>query len=270
MALHLERSESVALIALDHPPVNALCLELRRQLVATFDELRDDSAIHAVVVHGAGRGFCAGGDRSEFGTPAAGCRPTLSREVLRAVEDCGKPVVAAMHGFAVGGGLELALACDARIAVANTRVGLPEIRLGVFPLSGTQRLPRLLGLTRAAELMFDASVLDAAAPTVSALFDRVVETREDLLPAAIELARSAARARPPRIRDRPIPGADPAAELRLLKCRHPRDQCNDAQRALLDALAAAVESLDFQAGLDEAQRLFDALGGDRRPVRPGV
>lgn len=264
MALLHRNVGSVTVISLTHPPVNALSLPVRQDLAAAFAALRGDTAVEAVVLQGSGAGFCAGGDTTEFGTPAATCRPTLSRDVLDAIEACGKPIVAALHGFAVGGGLELALACDVRVALSDTKIGLPEVRLGVIPLSGTQRLPRLLGLAAAAEMMLEGSVTNAGALADTALFDRVVATHEELLEAALQLARSAAIVRPVRVRDRPIPDAEPHEVLRRIRRSRLESRLTDAQLSVLAALSAAVESVDFQSGLDRAQQLFDELGGARR------
>jgi 3-hydroxyacyl-CoA dehydrogenase len=179
--------------------------------------------------------------------------------VLHAIEHCGKPVVAAIHGYAVGGGLELALACDLRIVAAGTRLGLPEVSIGRFPLSGSQRLPRILGVTRAATWMLQAGMYDAGYPETTALFDRIVHTPDELLPAALELARVAITMPPVPIRHRPFPDADPHGALLALDESWPCDQRSAAQRALIAALHAAVEASDFQSGLDRAQQLFDEL-----------
>lgn len=258
----------IAVLTLRHPPVNALCLALRRSLVECFARIAVDTGIAAAVLHGAGRGFCAGGDRSEFGTPAAVTRPTLSLDVLDALESCGKPVVAALHGFALGGGLELALACSARVAVADTRIGLPEVGIGLMPLSATQRLPRILGIEAAAQMMLGAKVLEARSLAGTRLFDALVDDAAQLPARATALARTltAAPARP--VRDWPWPEAEPAQALQAVLRSHPVAACTPAQRAVLQALRAAVEAHDFQAGLDRAQQIFDELGGTRRAFDP--
>lgn len=258
----------IAVLTLRHPPVNALSLALRRALVECFARIRADAAIAAAVLHGAGRGFCAGGDRSEFGTPAAVTRPTLSLDVLSTLESCGKPVVAALHGFAVGGGLELALACSARVAAADTQVGLPEVGIGLMPLSATQRLPRILGIEAAANMMLGAEVVPAGSLADTALFDAVVEDAGDLPARAAALARSLAAAPARPVRERPWPDPDPARALRAVLQRYPVDACTPAQRAVLQALRAAVEAPDFQSGLDRAQQIFDEHGGNRRAFTP--
>jgi 3-hydroxyacyl-CoA dehydrogenase len=273
MSLQFRREGGIAVVALAHPPVNALSHAVRVALVETFTSLSDDAAIEAVVLHGAGNGFCAGGDRTEFGTPAAIERPTLSRDVLAAIEACAKPVVAAMHGYALGGGLELALACDARVAVAGTRMGLPEVPIGLFPLSGSQRLPRLIGIETAAELMLAGKSFVPEEPFAAPLFERTVSAADELVPAALQVARATAAIRPIRVRDRPFPDPDPHFALRRVLQRHPQSSCTAAQWAVLQALSAAVESSDFETGLERAQVLFDALGGNRRPLqtaRPGM
>lgn len=259
MPIEHRREDEIAVVALAHPPVNAFGLRLRCELVETFARLAADDRVRGIVVHGAGQGFSAGGDRTEFGKPAAAARPTLSRDVLSALESCGKPVVAAIHGFAIGGGLEFALTCDARVATADSRVGLPEVTLGRFPLSGTQRLPRLLGVAVAAEWILRGETVQASSPAIAPVFDRIVADPDDLLPVALDTARTLMRSPRNRVRDRPFPDADPRASLRQVLRQHPAETCTAPQRAALEALQAAVEAVDFQAGLDRAQVLFDEL-----------
>jgi 3-hydroxyacyl-CoA dehydrogenase len=261
MSLEYRCAGGVAFIAIDAPPVNAFGLPLRRALVDAFVRLRQDDAVRAVVVHGHGKGFSAGGDRSEFGRPEASARPTLSRDVLAAVESCGKPVIAAIHGFAVGGGLEFALACGARVAVASARIGLPEVTIGRFPLSGSQRLPRLVGIERAAEWMFRAETTRASDPRAALLFDRLVDRDEELLAAAAELALTATHSTLVPVRERPFLDADPSGAIRDVAARYVTDASPPAQRALLAALQAAIDAPDFQSGLDRAHVIFDALTG---------
>jgi enoyl-CoA hydratase len=267
MAVGHRRDGTIAVITLTHSPVNALNLALRRALYDFFVAVRSDASVEAVVVHGAGNGFCAGGDRTEFGTPNASERPTLSRDVLDAIEHCGKPVVAAMHGFAMGGGFELALACDARVAVASTRVALPEVNIGLFPLSATQRLPRLIGVASATEFMLTGASVAASDPTIAACCDQLVTSENELLQAALRAAQVAVAAPPVPVRARSVPG-DSIAELQDVLERHSGETLTPAQRALLQAVSAAVRATSFQAGLDRAQALFDELGGTRRTSPP--
>ena len=143
----LERDGDVAVIVIDNPPINAASAFVRIALLATIGELQGDASLRAAVIIGAGNTFVAGSDLREFGQALQ--NPQLP-EVIQAIERCGKPVVAALHGAALGGGFELALGCDARIASPGTMVGLPEVTLGIIPgAGGTQRLPRIVGVARA-------------------------------------------------------------------------------------------------------------------------
>lgn len=259
MGVGYRREGDVALLELAHPPVNAFNLDTRRALVDAFTRLRTEPEIAAIVILGSGRGFSAGGDRREFGRPEASLRPTLSRDVLTAIATCDKPVVAAMHGFAVGGGLEFALACHARVAVATTQIGLPEVGLGRFPLSGSQRLPRLVGLECAAEWMMTGRMSVASDLQVAPIFDLLVADTEELMPAALECARTACRVAPALVDDRPFLENDPVAVVEVIEARYPAEQRSAAQHALLRALRAGVLATNFTTGLQQAQRLFDEL-----------
>lgn len=183
-------NEGVALITLDRPPLNTLGLPLRRHLDDALHAAMADDAVRAVVITGAGRGFSGGGDITEFDLPSGGHAP-LPGPQLDQLEASPKPVVAAMHGFALGGGLELALACHARVAHANTQVGLPEVQLGLVPgAGGTQRLPRLIGVEQALNMVLRGSTHSAASLRDSGLFDRV--TDGDVVREAMALARALA------------------------------------------------------------------------------
>ena len=249
----------VAVIMIDHPPVNGLAHGVRSGLVAAFDAARRDAKVRAIVLAGAGRGFSAGGDIKEFGTPAATAWPALSMDVHPVIEACEKPVVAAMHGLAVGGGLETAMVCHYRVAAGDTKVGLPELKRGVIPLSGTQRLPRALGVARAIDLILGGELVPARTLGDGALFDRLIEgDPQTVLSAAIAFARERIGASPPpRIRDRPVPDADPAAVLAVARTRLAAD--DRIGREALDAIAAAVESPDFDAGMAIARAIYDRL-----------
>jgi 3-hydroxyacyl-CoA dehydrogenase len=187
---HYQINRGVATITLDHSPVNALALPLRRQLGDALLAALDDREVLAIVLTGKGRGFSAGGDITEFDSPAVLQEPTLFTLFSR-IEASAKPVVAALHGMAVGGGLELAMACHARIAQTSTKVGLPEVHLGLVPgAGGTQRLPRLVGLERAFNMIVLGQTVPAQTLRDSGLFDGV--TDGDALSAGITLARELA------------------------------------------------------------------------------
>lgn len=249
----------VAVVTMDNPPVNGLGLGVRQGLVAAFTEARRDPAVRAIVLCGAGRGFSAGGDIREFGTPAATAAPALSLHVHPVIEGSEKPVVAALHGMAVGGGLETALVCHYRVAAADTKVGLPELKLGVIPLSGTQRLPRVMGLAAAIDFILGGELRRARELSEYALFDAVIEAdAAQVLTAAIALARQKAGVQPlPLIRHSPVPDAAPGAVLAAARAALTTDQV--MAREALTAMAASVESADFDAGMAVARAVYDRL-----------
>ena len=187
------RDDGVAVVRLDNPKVNALSTELLRQLEAAADALRDDPP-GAVVVWGGDRVFAAGADISEFGGPdeAAAIGGAFLR-AMNAVADIPRVTIAAVAGVALGGGCELALACDLRIASSRARFGQPEILLGIIPGGGgTQRLPRLVGPARAKDIIFSGRQVDAEEAMRIGLVDRVVEP-DVLLDEAIAWATTFAR-----------------------------------------------------------------------------
>ncbi len=199
---------AVAVIALDNPPVNGLGHELRSGIVAGLDRAAADPAVKAVVLVGAGRSFSGGADIKEFNSPRALAEPSL-HTVIRAVEQCPKPVVAALHGVAMGGGLELALGCHYRVAGPGAQVALPEVKLGLLPgAGGTQRLPRVVGVEAALNMIVSGATVPAEQLAGTRLFDAVLDG--DLLEGAVAFAGRVAEVRPlPLVRDLPL--ADPRA-----------------------------------------------------------
>lgn len=248
MSAHYAVRDGVALIALDNPPVNALALAARQGMVASIEAAAADAAVVALVIHGAGRVFSAGADIGELGTALALEEPTLW-SVLAAVESSAKPVIAALHGGAFGGGLELALAAHYRIAAAGTRVGLPEVKIGIVPgAGGTQRLPRAVGLDRAIKMIVSGDPLDCEQLTDTRLFDAV--TGEDLLEFACRFARAAAaRGGPhPRVRDWSVAHANAAALFERARIDVGEEGRYPAKRRCLQLLQAAIDQ-PFEAGL---------------------
>ncbi|MEY4752427.1 MAG: 3-hydroxyacyl-CoA dehydrogenase, partial [Pseudomonadota bacterium] len=151
-------AQGIVVLTLAHGALNTLALPLRVALADALDELEADPAVRAVVLSGAGRSFCGGGEINEFGTPQMTQQPTPPQLCDR-LEAFAKPVVAALHGSALGGGLELALGCHGRVALVDAQLGLPEIHLGLLPgAGGTQRLPRLIGAVPALNLMLQGKV----------------------------------------------------------------------------------------------------------------
>ncbi|HLK84223.1 MAG TPA: 3-hydroxyacyl-CoA dehydrogenase NAD-binding domain-containing protein [Xanthobacteraceae bacterium] len=175
----------VAVITIDNPPVNAMKHEVRVSLLDLVVRAAGDPAISAVVIACAGRTFVAGADITEFGQPP---RQPTAIAIIEAIEASPKPVVAALHGTPLGGGLELALGCHFRVAAPGTRPGLPEIKLGIIPgAGGTQRLPRLVGMDKAMAMILTGEPISAREALDSGLVDEIVEG--DLVAGAIAFAR---------------------------------------------------------------------------------
>src|SRR3984957_19703159 len=144
---------AVAVITLKNPPVNALNLGLRTGIADAVERAAGDASIQAAVISGSGSAFCGGADVAEFGLPAMFASPSLA-DLFAQIENSPKPVVAAINGLALGGGLELAMACHYRVAAAAAQLGMPEVKLGLLPgAGGTQRLPRLVGVERALNMI---------------------------------------------------------------------------------------------------------------------
>jgi 3-hydroxyacyl-CoA dehydrogenase len=250
----------VSVITLDNPPLNSLSHALRSRIMAAIEAAEADPAVRAVVLTGSARAFSAGADVSEFGTPRQLAEPIL-RSVLERIRDCTKPVVAALDGVALGGGLELALACHARVASAKAKVGLPEITLGLIPGSGgTQRLPRLAGIDIALDLMRSGAPRSADQLAGTRLFDRVVDA--GLIEAASDVARQLAEA------GAPWPHADRLkldaeqvdTQVSLARQRlNTRQRLQPAYEALLDAVGASAGPID--EGLAVERSRFLALIG---------
>src|SRR5215213_2815154 len=208
----------VLVVTSNNPPVNALGAAVRQGLVAAIEQAEADDTVKAVVIACEGQTFFAGADVSEFGTPKAFEQPMLPQVVDR-IEDCAKPVVAAIHGTALGGGLEVALACHYRVAVPSAKLGVPEVKLGLLPgAGGTQRLPRVAGVKRALEMCATGTPIGARQACDVGLVDRLVEG--ELIPHAVAYAEEVRDIRPlPKSSERPdrIGAADPAVFDEFLK-----------------------------------------------------
>ncbi|WP_018912999.1 3-hydroxyacyl-CoA dehydrogenase NAD-binding domain-containing protein [Thiomonas sp. FB-6] len=257
--VHSRLDAGVAVLTLDNPPVNGFGLEQRRLLIEALDAAAADPQVRAIVVTGAGQLFSGGADIREFGKPEMVASPHLL-DVLQVAEHSPKPVVAAIHGTCMGGGLEFSLACHGRVALAGALVGLPEVKLGLLPGSGgTQRLPRALGLARALDLIVSGEAVPAGQLREAALFDAVVD--EDLLGAACALARRLAHAgERPRLRELAVPDAPGAAQELLAARREVARRQYPRQPARLHAIDAVAASLgDFDAGMELERWLFFAL-----------
>lgn len=256
----LDRRQDVAVIVIDSPPVNALSQPVREGVVLALEQALGDPNVGAVVLHCAGRTFCAGADISEFGGELAA--PDLN-QVLAMMEAASVTIVAALHGTALGGGLELALACHYRIARRGAKVGLPEVNLGLLPgAGGTQRTPRLVGVATAIELIAGGAPVDADRAVEMGLIDRVVEDG-DLLEAAIDYARELVRDGAPlrRARDLPVDLSPQEAEAAAQDYRVRNPKLFNGFKAPGHILLAIKASADrpFDDGLERERELFNAL-----------
>ena len=197
MSASYEVRGDVAVITLDNPPVNGLGHETRLGIVAGLDRALADATVKAIVVTGAGKAFSGGADIKEFGSPKSLAEPNLL-SVIDAIEASPKPTVAAVHSVAMGGGLELALGCNYRVASAGAQIALPEVKIGLIPgAGGTQRLPRVLGVETALNMIASGEPVKSevlAKLPGQKLFDKIVEG--DVVEAAVAFAREKADVRP--------------------------------------------------------------------------
>ena len=198
LAVRTETIGSTGLVGIDNPPVNASSHAVREGILAAIERFGADPDVTAIAVYGVGRTFIAGSDIREFRAPG---KPPLLTAVCSAIEACEKPVVAVIHGTTLGGGFEVALAAHARVALAGTIVGFPEVTLGIIPgAGGTQRAPRLAGIPAALDLITTGKRIDAEAARGLGLVDIVVAEGEPrdlaLKAAAASGARAGASRRP--------------------------------------------------------------------------
>ena len=205
----LTRDAGVAVIVIDNPPVNALSRDVRAVLVEALDEAVADDSVRAIVVACAGNTFCAGADIREFDLPP---QPPHLTDVIQRFEDAGKPVVAALHGNALGGGCELAAGCHYRVAARGTKIGLPEVNLGLLPgAGGTQRVPRLVGFDAALALMLDGKPRAIDAAEAAGFVDEIADG--DVRARAVNFARRVVTAGLGPRRTAALPPPEPAPEI---------------------------------------------------------
>jgi len=251
--------DDVAVITLNNPPVNGMGLATRTAAVAGLRRAEADPAVRAVVVTGAGNVFSGGADIREFNTPKVWAEPTLDT-FIRTAEGLTKPVVAAIHGVCMGGGLEFSLGCHYRVAAPGAQVALPEVKIGLLPgAGGTQRLPRAVGLATALEMIVSGNAV--ASEKLAPLFDAVLAPGMDIVAGAIAFARGVADAKPlPRVRDRAVgvpDGQDASAVLAAARARVAGGPY-PAPRACVEAVAASVD-MPFDEGIAFERRGFLAL-----------
>jgi enoyl-CoA hydratase len=185
-------AHGIAKVVLSHPPANVLSVSVLQELDRAFGELEANADVRVVVLVGSGRFFCAGGDIKELALLSTAHQGSDFAErgqgLLNRIERCDKPVIAAINGTCLGGGLELAMACHMRVAATGIQLGLPEVKLGLIPgLGGTQRLPRIIGPSKAAELILTGDTLTSEQAMALGLVNRVLPV-EDVLPVAMAMA----------------------------------------------------------------------------------
>lgn len=261
MTASYEVRGEIAVITLNNPPVNGLGFETRRATVEGIARAEADAAVQAVVITGAGKAFSGGADIREFGSPKAMAEPNLL-SLIAVVENCSKPVVAAIHSVCMGGGLELALGCHYRVAAPGAKIALPEVKLGLLPgAGGTQRLPRALGVEPALNMIVSgepvASELLAQVPGQK-LFQKIIEG--DLLAGAIAFAQEVAAVRPlPKVRELKARHAEPQAYFQFARNMVGAQSRNfPAPLRCLEAVAAAV-NMKFEDGMRAEREGFVAL-----------
>ena len=238
--IHIHHEADVMVITVDNPPINAGSTEVRQGLLNAIHTLEADHQSVAAVIIGAGTTFIAGSDIKEFSAPLMD--PHLPT-VIAAIEQCSKPVVCALHGAALGGGFELALGCDARIALEGTVLGLPEVTLGIIPgAGGTQRLPRLIGVEKSIEFICGGTRIKADLALKLGIVSQVVKA--DLLASALILARSMAGTKN-RVRDIAIPASPPesiaSASQKALKLGKNRPNLHQAIEMITNAMTLPID-----------------------------
>jgi 3-hydroxyacyl-CoA dehydrogenase len=249
------REGAVAVLTIDHPPVNALSSAVRAGLVSALDAAVADDSVRAIVVACAGSTFCAGADIREFDLPP---QPPHLTDVVQRFADAPKPVIAALHGNALGGGCELAAGCHYRIAARGTRIGLPEVNLGLLPgAGGTQRLPRLVGFDTALAMMLDGRPRALETPEVAGFVDEIVEG--DLGTAAVAFAQRLAStdSGPRRSAQSALPDVAPEVFERYAEAARRRRR-EPAPEKIVAAVRRAIE-MPFAEAVARARADFLAL-----------
>jgi 3-hydroxyacyl-CoA dehydrogenase len=258
MSASYEVKGSIAVITLNNPPVNGLGYATRAGIFDGLKKVLSKRAVKAVVITGAGRAFSGGADIKEFNTPKSMAEPTL-HTVIAAIEAADKPVIAAVHSVAMGGGLELALACHYRVAVPGAQIALPEVKLGLLPgAGGTQRLPRVVGVETALNMIVSGNPVLSEKLAGTKLFDQMVEG--DLMTGAIAFAEKMAAVRPlPKVRDIRVDYPNHEAFFQFARNTVGAMAKNfPAPLKCIDCVAAAA-SMKFEDGLKVERENFLAL-----------
>ena len=254
------RHGDVLVVTSNNPPVNALGAAVRQGLVAAIEEAEGDDAIKAVVIRCEGQTFFAGADITEFGKPPV--MPWLP-SVVDTIENCSKPVVAAIHGTALGGGLEVALGCHYRVAVKDAKLGVPEVKLGLLPgAGGTQRLPRVAGVQKALEMVTSGAMISAKDAVDVGLVDRIVEG--ELLQHAVAFAEEVRDIRPlPKSSERQekVSNVEPSIFDDFRKANARKFRGFEAPEANIKAVEAAVAKPYAEGVIDERNLFMGLMSG---------
>jgi 3-hydroxyacyl-CoA dehydrogenase len=255
--VRLEKDGEIGVIIVNYPPVNALGPGVSDGIIDALNTANADPSIKAMVLMGDGRSFIAGADIRGFGTGRK--RPPIGERTYDVLDASPKPVVAAIHGYALGGGLENALACHYRIAVPSAKVGLPEVLIGILPGGGgTQRLPRVVGAQTALELITSGRHVPAPEAAQLGIIDEVLPGDDNLRAAAIAYARNIADIRPlPRVRDKSVT-AEPSVFETMRKSIARKARNQKAPYSCIAAVEAAC-TLPFDAGIRREAELFAEL-----------
>jgi 3-hydroxyacyl-CoA dehydrogenase len=257
MTTHYERRGDVAVLQINNPPVNGLGHTTRRTLAEGLERALDDAAVKAIVITGTDKVFSGGADIREFNTPAALAEPNLL-QLIELVEASPKPVIAAINGVCMGGGLELSLGCNYRIATPDASMGLPEVKIGLLPgAGGTQRLPRAVGAEKGLRMITTGDPIKADDALKSGLVEKIVDRTS--FDGVLAFARDvASRKSHPKLRDRTVAvpaGVDPATMFAAARAEVAKQARGlPAPVKCVDAVAAAVtrpfeEGLAFERGL---------------------
>ena len=252
----LTLEHNIAVLTVNAPPVNALSLTVREGIIAGMAKASADPAVEAIVLICAGRTFIAGADITEFGKPP---RDPSLHHVIDAIEGSAKPVVAAIHGTALGGGLETALACHFRVAVPSAKLGLPEVKLGLLPgAGGTQRLPRVVGVPQALEMVTSGTPIGAKQAAAAGLVDELTPEDELRAHAILFARRVLEEKRPPkRVRDLPVT-AEPGVFDAFRKANARKFRGFDAPENNIRCIEAAATK-SFEEGIAIERKLFMEL-----------
>ena len=255
--VRLEKDGAVGVIIVNYPPVNALGPGVAEGIIDCLNQANNDASIKAMVLMGDGRSFIAGADIRGFGTNRK--RLPIGERTYDVMDQSPKPIVAAIHGFALGGGLENAMGCHYRIAVPSANVGLPEVLIGILPGGGgTQRLPRLAGVQTALEMIVSGRHVPAPEALKLGILDEVLPEGANLRAAAVAYANKIADVRPlPRVRDREAK-ANPGIFDAMRKSIARRARNQKAPYNCILAVEAAT-ALPFEDGMRREQELFEEL-----------